>query len=72
MNTSDPLVNIALITNDDGIDAPGLAALEAVAAMLAREVWVVAPEQDQSGVSHSISLHVPLRVRNRGDRRFSV
>ena len=72
VNTSDPLVNIALITNDDGIDAPGLAALEAVAAMLAREVWVVAPEQDQSGVSHSISLHVPLRVRNRGDRRFSV
>jgi 5'-nucleotidase len=72
VNTSDPIVNLALITNDDGIDAPGLAALEAVAAMLAREVWVVAPEQDQSGVSHSISLHVPLRVRKRGDRRFSV
>jgi 5'-nucleotidase len=72
VNTSDPVVNLALITNDDGIDAPGLAALEEVAAMMAREVWVVAPEQEQSGVSHSISLHAPLRVRKRGDRRFSV
>jgi 5'-nucleotidase len=72
VNTPDPVVNLTLITNDDGIDAPGLAALEAVAGMLAREVWVVAPEQDQSGVSHSISLHAPLRVRQRGDRRFSV
>jgi 5'-nucleotidase len=72
VSAPDPVVNLALITNDDGIDAPGLAALEAVATMLAREVWVVAPEQDQSGVSHSISLHAPLRVRKRGDRRFSV
>jgi 5'-nucleotidase len=72
VNTPDPVVNLALITNDDGVDAPGLAALEAVAATLAREVWVVAPEQDQSGVSHSISLHAPLRVRARSDRRFSV
>jgi 5'-nucleotidase len=72
VKTNDPVVNLALITNDDGVDAPGLAALEAVAATLAREVWVVAPEQDQSGVSHSISLHTPLRVRKRGDHRFSV
>ena len=40
-----------LITNDDGIDAPGLAILERIADELAREVWVVAPEHDQSGVS---------------------
>jgi len=46
--------------------------LEAVAEPLAREVWVVAPEHDRSGVSHSISLRAPLRVRRRGDRRFSV
>src|ERR1700712_2581005 len=61
-----------LLTNDDGIDAPGLAVLEAVAAELADEVWVVAPEHDQSGTSHSISLHSPLRVSPHGDRRFGV
>jgi 5'-nucleotidase len=72
MSVPDPAVRSVLITNDDGIDAPGLQALEAVAATLAREVWVVAPEHDQSGVSHSISLHSPLRVRHRGDRRFGV
>jgi 5'-nucleotidase len=60
------------LTNDDGIDAPGLAALEAVAAELAEEVWVVAPEHDQSGTSHSISLHSPLRVSRQGERRFGV
>ncbi len=61
-----------LLTNDDGIDAPGLAALEAAAADIADEVWVVAPEHDQSGTSHSISLHSPLRVSQRGERRFGV
>src|SRR4029078_13055304 len=61
-----------LLTNDDGIDAPGLTVLEAIAAELAREVWVVAPEHDQSGVSHSISLHHALRVSPRGERRFGV
>jgi 5'-nucleotidase len=61
-----------LLTNDDGIDAPGLAVLEQVAAELAREVWIVAPAHDQSGTSHSISLHSPLRVARLGERRFSV
>ena len=71
---SAPLTKIptVLLTNDDGIDAPGLAVLEAVAAELAHEVWVVAPEHDQSGTSHSISLHSPLRVSRRGERRFGV
>ncbi len=72
MNERYSPISRVLITNDDGIDAAGLAVLEAVAATLAREVWVVAPEHDQSGVSHSISLHTPLRVRRRGDRRFGV
>jgi 5'-nucleotidase len=58
-----------LLTNDDGVDAPGL---EQVAAQLAQEVWVVAPGQDQSGTSHSISLHAPLRVARLGERRFAV
>ena len=61
-----------LLTNDDGIDAPGLAVLEQVAARIAAEVWVVAPEHDQSGTSHSISLHAPLRYSRQGERRFGV
>jgi len=61
-----------LLTNDDGFDAPGLHVLEQVAAALAREVWVVAPEHDQSGTSHSLSLHDPLRVSRKGERRFAV
>ncbi len=61
-----------LLTNDDGIDAPGLAVLEDIAAALAREVWVVAPEHDQSGVSHAVSLHHPVRVSERGPRRFGI
>ena len=69
---AEPLVDRVLLTNDDGVDAPGLAVLEEVAASLAREVWVVAPERDQSGTSHSISLHDPLRATQQGERRFAV
>ena len=72
MSSTEPVVERVLLTNDDGIDAPGLAVLEEVAAMLAREVWVVAPEHDQSGTSHSISLHAPLRFSRHGERRFGV
>jgi 5'-nucleotidase len=61
-----------MLTNDDGIDAPGLAVLEQIAAEIAREVWVVAPEHDQSGQSHAISLHHALRISRRGERRFGV
>ena len=61
-----------LLTNDDGIDAPGLVVLEAIGRELGREIWVVAPEHDQSGVSHAISLHDPIRVTERGPRRFAV
>jgi 5'-nucleotidase len=61
-----------LLTNDDGIDAPGMAVLEQIAAELAREVWVVAPEHDQSGQSHAISLHHALRISERGVRRYGV
>jgi 5'-nucleotidase len=61
-----------MLTNDDGIDAPGMAVLEEIAAQIAREVWVVAPEHDQSGQSHAISLHHALRLTERGARRFGV
>jgi 5'-nucleotidase len=61
-----------MLTNDDGIDAPGMAVLEEIAAAVAREVWVVAPEHDQSGQSHAISLHHALRVSQRAERRFGI
>jgi 5'-nucleotidase len=61
-----------LITNDDGIHAPGLQVLERLAAELSDDVWVVAPETDQSGVSHSLSLNDPLRLREISERHFAV
>jgi 5'-nucleotidase len=61
-----------LLTNDDGIDAPGLALLESIAASLAEDVWVAAPAEDQSGTSHSLSLHAPLRAHSKGAQRFAV
>ncbi|GBQ23595.1 5'/3'-nucleotidase SurE [Gluconacetobacter sacchari] len=69
---TEPLFSRVLLTNDDGIDAPGLTVLEDVARQLAREVWVVAPMLDQSGTSHSVSLHDPLRISRLGERRFAV
>ena len=61
-----------LITNDDGIHAEGLAALERIAAALSDDVFVVAPETEQSGTSRSLTLTVPLRVRQISERRFGV
>ncbi len=61
-----------LCTNDDGIHAPGLKTLETIARQLSDDVWVVAPETDQSGVSHSLSLNDPLRLRAVSERRFAV
>jgi 5'-nucleotidase len=61
-----------LCTNDDGIHAPGLKIVEEIARKLSDDVWVVAPELDQSGVSHSLSLNDPLRLREIGPRHFAV
>jgi len=61
-----------LLSNDDGIDAPGLKMLERVMAKLAREVWVVAPETEQSAASHSLTLRQPLRIRKVSPRHFAV
>lgn len=61
-----------LLVNDDGIDAPGIKLLESVAENLAEEVWVVAPATDKSGVANSVSLREPVRVEQRGERRFAV
>src|ERR1700749_2238362 len=61
-----------LCTNDDGIHAPGLKIIEEIASKISDDVWVVAPELDQSGVSHSLSLNDPLRLREVGPRHFAV
>ena len=61
-----------LLTNDDGIDARGLALLESVAARLSDDLWVVAPSEEQSGTGHSLTLTQPVRLRRHGDKRFSV
>src|ERR1700751_6374084 len=61
-----------LCTNDDGIHAPGLKVVEQIAHELSDDVWIVAPELDQSGVSHSLSLNDPLRLRQVTERHFAV
>lgn len=61
-----------LITNDDGIHSPGLDALERIARTLSDDVWVIAPETDQSGVAHSLTLSDPLRLRQIGERRYAL
>ncbi len=61
-----------LVANDDGIGAPGLKVLEAVARSFTNDVWVFAPEFEQSGVSHSLSLHRPVRARRITRRRFAI
>ena len=61
-----------LVTNDDGIHAPGLRVLEEVAHGISDDVWVVAPETNQSGASHSLTITRPLRIRQIAERRFAV
>jgi 5'-nucleotidase len=61
-----------LITNDDGIHSEGLDVCTEIGKVLSDDIWVIAPEFDQSGVSHSLSLNDPLRLREIGERRFAV
>ncbi len=61
-----------LITNDDGINAKGLEILKAIALGLSPDVWTVAPETNQSGTSHSMTLHSPLRLRAIDERTYAV
>ena len=61
-----------LLTNDDGIHAPGLEALERIAAELSDDVWVVAPEYEQSGASRALTLADPIRVRQVAERKWST
>lgn len=61
-----------LVSNDDGIHAPGLEIAERIARALSDDVWVVAPETEQSGASHSLTLTLPLRIRKISEKRFAV
>lgn len=61
-----------LITNDDGIDAPGLAILEDAARTISDDVWIVAPATEQSGQGQAVTLADPLRISMLGKRRYAV
>ena len=61
-----------LISNDDGIHAPGIKVLEEIARTLSDDVWVVAPEAEQSAQSHSLTIRNPLRIRQIEERRFAI
>jgi 5'-nucleotidase len=61
-----------LLTNDDGVHAPGLRVLEAIARTLSDDIWIVAPSEEQSGAGHSLTLTRPLRIRKHGEQHYSV
>jgi len=61
-----------LLTNDDGVNAAGLAILEKIARQFSEDIWIVAPTEEQSGSGHSLTLTVPVRLRKLGERRFCV
>lgn len=61
-----------LVTNDDGIGSPGIKLLQEIARDLSPDVWVVAPEQEQSAASHSLTTRRPLRMSELEERRYAV
>ena len=61
-----------LLTNDDGINAPGLNVLERIARQFSDDVWICAPADEQSGAGHSLTLSRPVRLREHAPRRFSI
>ena len=61
-----------LLTNDDGVHAPGLKVLEEIARTLSDDIWIVAPAEEQSGAGHSLTLTRPLRIRQHGEKHYSV
>jgi 5'-nucleotidase len=61
-----------LVSNDDGINAPGLKSLVRIARSLTDDVWCVAPETEQSSASHSLTVRSPLRIRKLSAKRFAV
>ncbi len=72
MAEPDPRLARILVSNDDGIDAPGIKLLETIARELSPEVWVVAPEMEQSGAGHSLTTRRPIRLTEVGPHRYIV
>ncbi len=61
-----------LLTNDDGVHAPGLEVLAEIARKLSDDIWIVAPSEEQSGAGHSLTITRPLRVQQHGLQHFAV
>lgn len=61
-----------LLTNDDGVLAPGLTVLEKIARQLSDDIWIIAPSEENSGAGHSLTLNQPVRIRKHGDKHYSV
>jgi 5'-nucleotidase len=61
-----------LLSNDDGVFAPGLAVLETIARSVTDDVWIIAPHEEQSGKARAITLNAPVRVREEGPKRYAV
>lgn len=67
-----PFLMRILCSNDDGVHARGLESLEKIARALTDDVWVVAPQEEQSGAARALTLAHPLRIRQFDERRFCV
>ncbi|NRA86775.1 MAG: 5'/3'-nucleotidase SurE [Rhizobiales bacterium] len=65
-------LNSILIVNDDGIDAVGMKSMIKIAQTICEDVWVVAPTHEQSGVSRAVSVHNPIYVERRAEKRFAI
>ena len=65
-------VGSMLVSNDDGSNAPGIKTTMKMAKALSEDVWVVAPAEEMSGASHSLSLSKPLRMKKLGPRRIAI
>jgi 5'-nucleotidase len=61
-----------LLTNDDGVNAPGLKVLEKIAREFSDDVWICAPADENSGAGHSLTLTRPVRIRKHGEKHYSV
>lgn len=61
-----------LLTNDDGVHAPGMAVLERIARSLSDDITIVAPNSERSGAGRSLTLTQPVRLRQLGERRYAV
>ena len=70
--SSNAPVGRILISNDDGLDAIGIAILAEIAARLSDDVWVIAPTGNRSGMSRAITLHSDVIIEPRGDNRFAL